>query len=109
VSCTHATGASPRPSYRPSPPRWISPPNALSSTGELARRAKDAGRLRPDFVLDDLILVLMANNGIRAASPAARVAASVRFAALAIQSFHASPDASPLPPAARLTPVVLIP
>jgi AcrR family transcriptional regulator len=82
---------------------------ALRSTAELARRAKDAGQLRPDFVLDDLILMLMANSGIRAASPAARVAASVRFAALAVQSFQASRDASPLPPAARLAPVALIP
>jgi AcrR family transcriptional regulator len=82
---------------------------ALRGTAELARRAKEAGRLRPDFVLDDLILMLMANNGIRATSPAARVAASRRFAALAIQSFQASPAASPLPPAARLTPVIVIP
>ncbi|MFF5232297.1 TetR/AcrR family transcriptional regulator [Dactylosporangium sp. NPDC000521] len=71
---------------------------ALRSIAELARRAKDAGRLRPDFVLDDLVLVLMANSGIHATSPAAQVAASRRFAALAIQAFQASPDASPLPP-----------
>ena len=64
---------------------------ALRSVAELARRAKEAGRLRPDFVLDDLVLVLMANSGIRAASPAAAVAASRRFAALAIQAFQASP------------------
>jgi AcrR family transcriptional regulator len=84
--------------------------HALRSTAELARRAKEAGRLRPDFVLDDLILMLMANSGIRAASPAARVAASLRFAALAIRSFHASPAASqPLPPAALLAPAMLIP
>jgi AcrR family transcriptional regulator len=82
---------------------------ALSSTAEIARRAKAAGQLRPDFVLDDLILMLMANSGIRATSPAARVAASVRFAALAIQSFQASTEAAPLPPAARLTPVIVIP
>ena len=82
---------------------------ALRATAELARRAKEAGRLRPDFVLDDLILMLMANSGIRATSPAARVAASRRFAALAIQSFQASPAASSLPPAARLAPVLLMP
>ena len=63
---------------------------ALNSVAELARRAKQAGYLRPDFVLDDLILVLMANDGICATSPAARVAASRRFAALAIQAFRAS-------------------
>ena len=75
---------------------------ALVSVAELARRAKDTGRLRPDFVVDDLILILMANRGIRAATPAARVAASRRFAALAIQAFQASSETSPLPPAARL-------
>src|ERR1700689_1118757 len=81
---------------------------ALRSIAGLARRARDAGRLRPDFVLDDLILMLMANSGIRATSTAAAVAASRRFAALAIQAFQASPKAAPLPPAARLAPVVLI-
>jgi AcrR family transcriptional regulator len=81
---------------------------ALRSIAGLARRAKDAGRLRPDFVLDDLILMLMANGGIRASSPAAAVAASRRFAALAIQAFQASPGASPLPPPAQLAPVTLI-
>ena len=75
---------------------------ALRSAAELVRRAKATGRLRPDFVLDDLILMLMANDGIRPASRAARVAASRRFAALAIQACQASPEHSPLPPAARL-------
>ena len=83
--------------------------HALSSAAELARRAKEAGYLRPDFALDDLILVFMANDGIRAASPALRVAASRRFAALAIQAFQASPEHSPLPPAAWLAPATLTP
>ncbi len=61
----------------------------LNSITELARRARDAGRLRRDFVLDDLILMLVANRGIHATSPAARVAASRRFAALAIRAFAA--------------------
>jgi transcriptional regulator SbtR-like protein len=76
--------------------------HALTSLAQLAARAKRTGRLRPDFVLEDLILVLMANSGIQAGSPAAQVAASRRFAALAIQAFHASPEHAPLPPAARL-------
>jgi AcrR family transcriptional regulator len=80
---------------------------ALRSIAVLARRATAAGRLRPDFVLDDLVLMLMANGGIRAASPAAGVRASRRFAALAIQSLTASPAAAPLPPAAPLAPVLL--
>jgi AcrR family transcriptional regulator len=75
---------------------------ALVSVAELARRAKAAGRLRKDFEVEDLILVLMANRGIRAATPAARVAASRRFAALAVQAFQASAEAPPLPPVARL-------
>ena len=37
----------------------------------------------------------MANDGPHATSPATRVAASRRFAALAIQAFQASPEASP--------------
>ncbi|GAA1785408.1 hypothetical protein GCM10009834_51200 [Streptomonospora arabica] len=77
---------------------------ALRSIAELARRAKDAGLLRRDFVLDDLVLVLMANRGVHAASAAGRVAASRRFAALAIEAFRASPDHAPLPPATRLAP-----
>jgi AcrR family transcriptional regulator len=74
--------------------------HAMGSMAELARRAKDTGRLRPDFVLDDLILVLMANSGIQASSLAARVAASRRFAALAIRAFETTPSAVTAPHAA---------
>lgn len=77
---------------------------ALRAITELTGRAKASGHLRRDFVPDDLLLVLMANNGIQAPSPKARVAASRRFAALAVQALRASPDAAPLPPAARLIP-----
>ncbi len=69
---------------------------------ELVRRAKKAGSLREDFVLEDISLALMANEGIHAESPKLRVAASRRFAALMIQSFQADPVAAPLPPAVRL-------
>jgi AcrR family transcriptional regulator len=72
----------------------------LRTIAELARRAKDSGDLRPDFVLADLILVLMANKGIQAPTPAARAAASRRFAAYVVQAFRASPDHTPLPPVA---------
>lgn len=65
-------------------------------------RAKDAGELRPDFVLDDLVLVLMANEGIRAGTPEQRTAAARRFAALVIESFRARPASPRLPPPARL-------
>ena len=69
---------------------------------DLVRRAKEAGALRSDFVLEDMIMALMANDGIRTESPETRVAASRRFAALMIQSFQAYPVPMPLPPAVRL-------
>ncbi|MBP2702439.1 TetR/AcrR family transcriptional regulator [Microbispora sp. RL4-1S] len=69
---------------------------------QLIRRAKEAGDLRPDIVLEDVVLAMMANEGIRAESPEQRVAASRRFAALMIQSFRADPVRAPLPPAVRL-------
>ncbi|SEF22482.1 regulatory protein, tetR family [Amycolatopsis pretoriensis] len=62
---------------------------ALRSIAALIRRAQEAGQVRSDVVLDDLVLVLMANSGIRAASPEARVAASRRFAALALRGLRA--------------------
>lgn len=75
---------------------------ALRMLHELVRRAKATGSLRADFVLEDVCLALMANEGIRAETPGMRVAASRRFAALMIQSFQADPVAAPLPPAVRL-------
>ncbi|GAA2228448.1 TetR/AcrR family transcriptional regulator [Promicromonospora sukumoe] len=88
---------------------------ALRSLAELIQRAKDGGGLRRDVGLDDLIMVIMANSGIRASSPKAAVAASRRFAALQIQALQAQPsgtsagtragtgaNTAPLPPAVRL-------
>ncbi|GAA4559649.1 helix-turn-helix domain-containing protein [Pseudonocardia xishanensis] len=69
---------------------------------DLVRRAKETGELRADVVLEDVVLALMANEGIRAESREARLAASRRFAALMIQAFRAQPRATPLPPVARL-------
>ncbi|MFD5896676.1 TetR/AcrR family transcriptional regulator [Streptomyces sp. NPDC060366] len=74
----------------------------VKTVAGLAQRAKEAGHLRSDFVLDDLILILMANKGIHTRSTDTQVMASRRFAGLAIQAFEASPQHAPLPPAARL-------
>ncbi|SFJ83794.1 TetR/AcrR family transcriptional regulator [Amycolatopsis sacchari] len=71
----------------------------LANAAELARRAKAAGKLRPDFVVQDLILIIMANSGVRATDPHEAAAASRRFAALAIDAFRADGAAAPLPPA----------
>jgi AcrR family transcriptional regulator len=75
---------------------------SLRAISELARRAIADGRLRRDFVLADLILILQANSGLHAEDPAEALAASRRFAALQIQGFRAMPDAPPLPRPARL-------
>lgn len=77
----------------------------LLAVGELARRAKEAGRLRPGFVVDDLILMLMAHRGVQDAPRAARLTASRRFAAYVIEAFRAVPGTgapAPLPPAPHL-------
>ncbi|GGO36941.1 TetR family transcriptional regulator [Streptomyces lasiicapitis] len=76
---------------------------AMKAVGELAQRAMESGRLRPDFVLDDILLMLMGNCGIRVASPAAQVAAARRFAAYVIQAFEARPQQAPLSAPVRLT------
>ncbi|WP_254715354.1 TetR/AcrR family transcriptional regulator [Actinomadura sp. NAK00032] len=75
---------------------------ALRMLLELIRRAKDSGDLRPDIVVEDIALALMASDGIHAESPELRAAASRRLAALMLESFRASPTSAPLPPAVRL-------
>ncbi|MEV8072608.1 helix-turn-helix domain-containing protein [Streptomyces pseudogriseolus] len=75
---------------------------SLRAVAELARRAREAGRLRPDFVVDDLVLVLMAHRGLQDTPRDARVAASRRYAAYVIEAFRAPGAVTPLPPAARL-------
>lgn len=64
---------------------------SLTSIAELANQAKKTGRLRPDFVVDDLVLMLMAHRGIHATSATVRIAASRRFAAFTIQAFQTCP------------------
>ncbi|MET4921341.1 helix-turn-helix domain containing protein [Streptomyces sp. PSRA5] len=69
---------------------------------ELIRRAKESGALRAEIVLEDVVLAMQAAHGVRAGSPAAQAAATRRLAGLIIQSFHATTNAAPLPPAVRL-------
>ena len=61
---------------------------SVRAIAELARRAKATGELRPDFTLNDLVLVIVAHRGLRAGSTDARLAASRRFATLTIQAFQ---------------------
>ncbi|GHC73192.1 TetR/AcrR family transcriptional regulator [Streptomyces flavofungini] len=79
----------------------------LRAVADLARRAQATGQLRAGFVVDDLMLLLMAHQGIQDAPRAARLTASRRFAAYMIEAFRARPDTrapAPLPPAPRLFP-----
>jgi AcrR family transcriptional regulator len=74
----------------------------LRRLAELAGRAKAAGKLRNDFVIDDLVLVLLALRGLSTTPTAGRAATARRFAALAIDAFRASGTSAPLPRPARL-------
>ena len=74
----------------------------LRSLADLMRRAQDVGARRPDVVLDDLVPLLMAGRGLTAATPEARLAASRRFSALAIESLRAGGAEGPMPPPARV-------
>lgn len=61
---------------------------SLKAVTELARRAGATGELRPDFTVDDLILMLAAHRNLPVPTHT-RAAASRRFAALMIGAFHA--------------------
>jgi len=67
----------------------------------LIRRAKDSGRLRPDFDVHDITLVMLANCGATAGAGDDAPAASRRLVAYLLQSFRAGATA-PLPPPAPL-------
>jgi AcrR family transcriptional regulator len=66
--------------------------------GELIARAKESGRLRRDFCAEDLVLLLMANAGVIAATRNAAPDAWRRLVAYTTQAFAAD-HAQPLPPA----------
>ncbi|MCU1480226.1 MAG: TetR family transcriptional regulator [Subtercola sp.] len=81
----------------------------LRSLAALCRRAQQAGTMRSDLVLDDVVLVLMAGRGISAPTVDARIAAARRFSALAIEAFRApGPETGiHLPPPARVAAAML--
>lgn len=65
---------------------------------ELIARAKEAGRLRSDFCAEDLVLLLMANAGVVAATADAAPDAWRRLVAYMTQAFAAD-HGDVLPPA----------
>jgi AcrR family transcriptional regulator len=74
----------------------------LGMLAELARRAQESGGLRRDFVIDDLVLVLLAGRGLSSMPRSGREAAARRFAALAIDAFRESDVNGGLPRPPRL-------
>lgn len=60
----------------------------LGLLDDLGRRAQSAGELRRDFVIDDLILILLTGRGLSAVNDGARDAAARRFAMLAIDGLR---------------------
>lgn len=70
--------------------------NAYRDFAKLARRAQAEGKLRRDFVPEDLVLLLMANAGVVQGTGDAAPEAWKRFAALMIWAFRAD-GAGPLP------------
>ncbi|MFD3975583.1 TetR/AcrR family transcriptional regulator [Streptomyces cyaneofuscatus] len=87
-------------------------PDASSYAGErhraeeglalLVRRAKEAGALRPDFDVSDVVLALLANNGVVNGVQPEAGAASRRLVGYLLESFRAEGAARPLPPPVRL-------
>jgi AcrR family transcriptional regulator len=65
----------------------------------LIARAKNSGRLRPDFASQDLVILLIANAGVIAATHAAAPDAWQRLVGYMIQAFTApQPATLPAPP-----------
>jgi AcrR family transcriptional regulator len=70
---------------------------AYRSFLQLIRRAKATGRLRPDFTSQDLVILLMANAGVIAATQAAAPGTWERLVDYMLQAFTA-PQPATLPP-----------
>ncbi|MFD5026844.1 TetR/AcrR family transcriptional regulator [Streptomyces sp. NPDC058373] len=73
----------------------------------LVRRAQEAGALRADFHPSDVVLVLLANNGLTGADERTSLAASRRLTAYLLESFRADPPTPGTPRAALPPPAPL--
>lgn len=82
----------------------------LAGIADVAARAIEAGRLRPDFALDDFPLLVLAGRGLASTPLDDRVAAARRFAALAVDGLRRADTNGALPARPRLTgPVLRLP
>ncbi|XVQ12251.1 TetR/AcrR family transcriptional regulator [Spirillospora sp. CA-255316] len=78
---------------------------AEQNLARLIQRAKDAGRLRSDFHLTDITLLLRANSGLAGDSPEVSLSGSRRLIAYLLHAFRADTQAHagpPLPPPAPM-------
>ncbi len=71
---------------------------AVEKVKVLIGRAQAQGRLRPDAVIADVVVMLLANAGVLRATGASAPDAWRRFAALMVDAFRTRPE-TPLPPA----------
>lgn len=72
---------------------------ALAGLGELVRRAQEAGLLRGDVTVDDLVLLLLANRGLVTDSADEARAASKRLVGVVLDALRADRSRpEPLPP-----------
>jgi AcrR family transcriptional regulator len=77
---------------------------AYSGFKKLIARAKASGDLREDFVPEDLVMLLMANSGVLAATADTAPRMSARLVAYLLQAFAApSRNELPAPPSPRQT------
>jgi AcrR family transcriptional regulator len=60
----------------------------LGMLARLAKKARTQGKLRPDFVIDDLVLILLAGRGLASTLSANQEAAAHRFSTLAIDALR---------------------
>ncbi|MGA4999421.1 TetR/AcrR family transcriptional regulator [Streptomyces arboris] len=68
----------------------------------VVRRAKEAGALRPDFDVSDVVLALLANSGVVNGVQPEAGAASRRLVGYLLESFRTEGAVRPLPPPVRL-------
>jgi AcrR family transcriptional regulator len=80
---------------------------AYAGVVELVRRAQEAGGLRPDYVPEDLLLLLMANAGLVHRTGGDAPAAWRRFVAFALDGLRAD-AATTAPPAPRKREIVRV-
>jgi AcrR family transcriptional regulator len=62
------------------------------TVASIISRAQEAGSLRPDFVFNDFVVLLLAGRGLAAAPSATREAAVRRFTSIVIDGLRAQED-----------------